>query len=88
MADEFAAHSSGLASPASKHAVITPSDSVDLPTRPRAIKCLAAGDVVIRDEAGTDVTYPVVAGEVLQIRAVRVLATNTTVAAGKLIAWW
>jgi hypothetical protein len=88
MADAFETASSGLSSPATKHATITPNDSADIPNRPRAIKCLAAGTVAIRDELGTDITYTVLQGDVLQIRAARVLATGTSLTAAQLIAWW
>lgn len=78
MADPFSSYNPRLSSPAGRHFAITPSDSVDLAIRPRALKVLAQGNVVVRDDGGVDITYPVVAGEILPIRAVRVLATGTT----------
>jgi hypothetical protein len=82
--DNFASFSSGLSSPASKHYAITPSDTIDLADVPRAIYCNVAGNAVIRDKYGTDVTYALNAGQVLPFRGVRVLATGTT---ATLIGW-
>lgn len=84
MADNFAGFAASLTSPGELHYVVTPSDSSDLDPRPRALKCLTAGNVVIRDAAGIDVTYPVEVGEVIEFRAVRVLATGTT---ATVVAW-
>lgn len=67
-----------LNGPATRHYAITPNDGADLPVRPRALFVTVAGNVVIRDEEGVDVTYPVSVGDVLTFRAVRVLATGTT----------
>ena len=78
MADAFASNAVGLESPASLHYAITPNNGADLPRRPRAIRAMTAGTVAIRDEAGTDITYTVDAGEVIPLRAVRILATGTT----------
>jgi len=76
--DHFNAHATGLSSPGMRHFAITPSDTAYLPTRPRAIYCNVAGDAVIRDEAGTDATYALNAGQVIPFRGVRVLVTGTT----------
>jgi hypothetical protein len=70
------------------HFVIVPNDNTDLAIQPRAIRCNVAGNVVLRDAGGTNVTYTVVAGEVLLFRATRVLATGTTVSAGSLVGWY
>lgn len=85
MNDPFGSYSQGMTSPAVRHYEITPSDSEELPIRPRALYCTVAGDAVIRDELGTDVTYPLSAGEVLPIRATQVLATGTT---ASLVGWY
>jgi hypothetical protein len=78
MPDNFASHATGLTSPASIHRTITPNNGIDLPFRPRALKALTAGNVAVRDAAGTIITYPVVAGEVLDFRATGVESTGTT----------
>lgn len=78
MADTFSTFQTGLSDVASRHFAITPSDSTDLASRPRALFCTVAGNAVIRDEAGTDITYPLTQGQILPFRGVRILATNTT----------
>lgn len=78
MSDPFASHARGLESPASRHFAITPANGVDLATRPRVLKVLTAGTLCVRDGAGVIVSYPVVAGEILQISAVGVEASGTT----------
>ena len=78
MADRFSSNSKGLAGPADYHYAITPNDGADLAFIPRAIVALTDGDVVMRDRAGVDITYPVTAGQILPFRPVRVLATGTT----------
>jgi hypothetical protein len=84
MADNFAKIGTTLTSPGSSHYTVAPSDVADLDPVPRALKCISDGNVAVRDKKGTDVIYPMVAGEVLEFRAVRVLETGTT--AG-VVAW-
>ncbi|MEO3415048.1 hypothetical protein AAFO92_10355 [Roseovarius sp. CAU 1744] len=84
MTDNFAGFAASLISPGEAHYVVSPSDTTDLDPRPRALKCIASGTVVVRDRTGTDVTYPIEAGEVLEFRATRVLATGTTAV---VVAW-
>ncbi len=86
MADAFDGYTSGLDSPGDLHVSITPSDSTDIANRPRALRFNGAGDVVIRDRAGTDITYTVTAGEVMPFRGVRILSTGTT--ATGIVGWW
>jgi hypothetical protein len=57
---------------------ITPSDSVALATVPKALLVLTAGNVAVRGTGNNPVTIPVVAGQILPIRARYVYATNTT----------
>ena len=52
MADNF---STG---PADIHYAITPSDTADLPRRPRALRVLAGGNLALRDSEGTVIYYP------------------------------
>ena len=76
--DAFAHNAVGLEGPATRHYPITPSDTVDLPRRPRALRVQVGGELSVVDEAGTVVSYTVLAGEVLPFRAVKVRATGTT----------
>jgi len=78
MADQFETIFVGLDAPASVHFAITPSNSVNLATVPRAIFCQVGGTVVIRDKAGTNLSYTLTAGAILPFRGVRILATGTT----------
>lgn len=84
MADRFSNYASGLSSPATRHHAITPSDTVDLPTRPRALYCTGAGTASVMDEAGTSLTYTLEVGDRLEFRATRVMATGTT---ATLVGW-
>lgn len=83
--DPFTTHRRGLESPATHHLVITPQDGVDLPVRPRVLRVLAAGDLSLRDAAGTVITYAVSAGEVLGFSAVGVEASGTT---ASVVGWY
>jgi len=85
MPDPFDTDYVNLTSPAVAQYVIAPSDSADLPVRPRALYVNAAGTAVLRDNDGEDISYEVNAGAILSIRPVRVLATGTT---AQLIAWY
>jgi hypothetical protein len=78
MADRFANNSDSVSDQGRRHFAITPSNSTDIADRPKALYCETAGTVVIRDEAGTDLTYTLVQGQILPFRGVRVLATGTT----------
>lgn len=78
MADNFRYLTVGLNAPATRHRAVTPSDTVALDPLPRALVALTSGTVAIRDAAGTSITYPVLAGQVIDFRAAYVLATGTT----------
>lgn len=78
MSDPFQGYGGTIDGPATRHFAITPSDTVDMAIQPRAIYCIADGNAVVRDGAGTTITYPVTNGMYLIIRAVRILATGTT----------
>lgn len=82
--DRYKDYASGLDSPATRHVQITPDNDNDLTFKPRAIYCNEAGAIVIRDSAGTDLSYTMAAGDLLPFRGVRVLATGTT---GTYYAW-
>jgi hypothetical protein len=81
MADRFDETALNVFGPATRHYAITAADS-DLAVRPRALYVLTDGDLVLRDEQGTDITYPVTAGSVLTIRAIQVRAASTATVVG------
>lgn len=71
--------------PGDSHIEITPNDDTDIDPNIRALKIGIEGDIVIRDKNGVDVTYTVVAGEIIPFAAKRVLATGTT--AQNIVGW-
>ena len=76
---------SAIESPATRHHVVTPSDSNDLPFLPRALYVTGDGDLALQMPGETGaVVYPVTAGAILPMRPTRVLATDTTATC---IAW-
>ena len=85
MPDPFDTDYVNLTSPAVAHYLIAPDDASDLPVRPRAVYVNASGTAVMQDNDGQSVTYDLVAGSVLSLRPVRVMATGTT---AQLIAWY
>jgi hypothetical protein len=86
MSDPFAnEYQLSLTAPANEHYTISPSDTVDLPVRPRAIYVQADGNAVLQSKSGVNVTYAVTAGQLLTIRPTRVLEEGTT---AELIAWY
>lgn len=70
--------------PSSKFVAVTPSDTVMLsyggkPTETKALYVGTAGDVAIKNKAGTAVTFSSVpAGSVLPVSVSFVMSTNTT----------
>jgi hypothetical protein len=85
MPDPFDTDYVNLTSPAVSHYTIVPSDTVDLPVRPRALYVNASGTAVLQDKDGETVSYEVMTGMVMSIRPGRVLATGTT---AQLVAWF
>lgn len=83
MADLFQGMSAGLDSPANRHFAITAADA-DMAIIPRSIRCSVGGTAIIRDAGGVDVTYTLVAGEILPFRAVQVRVGSTAT----LIGWY
>lgn len=78
MSDNFSSHSSGLESPATRAAEVTPNDSTDLTYTSRALYVGGSGDVTLTTAGGDTVTLVgVPAGTILPIRAARVWATDT-----------
>ena len=49
-------------------------------TSPRAIRADAAGVVEVKDSAGTTAAYNCIQGEILHLRSITELTTNTAVA--------
>lgn len=79
MADNYKFSSGAdLSAPAGTHYAITPSDTIDLPFRPRALRVQTGGTLVLRDVNGTEISYMVTAGEIIPFRPMRVKATGTT----------
>jgi hypothetical protein len=82
MMDEIPSFEKGRV--ASKHSVIV----VGEPLKPCIVKCLSEGTVTLIGYGNDDdleVTYPVVAGEVIQI--LTKVVTASTLPSGDLIAW-
>jgi hypothetical protein len=64
MADKYNQSSAAaMIAQATLHTAVVPRDAVDLASQPRAIYVLTAGNVAVRDAAGNNITYPVVAGQ-------------------------
>lgn len=81
--NKFERHADSPTGPSTGAFAVTPSDTVNLPFLPRFVYCGTAGviQIVPQDNLLTMVAVPytVVAGALLMIRAVRILATGTTV---------
>lgn len=85
MPDPFETDYVNLTSPAVSQYAVLPSDTDDLPVRPRAIYVNTSGTAVLKDRSGEVVSYELGAGAILSFRPVRILATGTT---AQLIAWY
>ena len=84
MAENYDNAAPRITDPGWRHAVVVPHDTAPLDPRPRALYVSAGGTLVLNDGV-VDVSYVVVAGQVLPFRPVRVNATGTT---ATVIAWW
>ncbi len=86
--DTMANSQTGLDSPASNAAAVTPSDTVDLADVTRGVYVGVAGDVKVNmATSGTSIVFTAVAaGSILPIRVTRILATGTT--ATNIVAVW
>ncbi|MCX5495352.1 hypothetical protein OSH11_11590 [Kaistia dalseonensis] len=69
-------YQSGLIGPARRFYLVVPSDSADLPIRPRALYCSVAAMATMRDETGTEVPCTIPAGAIVDIQPVRILAAG------------
>lgn len=79
MADLYAGSGDDLLSPASRAAAVTKSDTADLPTASKRLWVGGAGNIAMITVGGDTVTYTSIpAGTYLNVRAARVLSTNTT----------
>lgn len=78
MPDQFKKMQVGRESPGTQWAAVTPSDSVDIPFRPRFLYVTGAGNIVARGSDGVNATFAVAAGAILPIGPDRILATGTT----------
>lgn len=87
MSDPFSKLARSLNSPARSAAAITPSDSTDLTTIPRALYIGVTGDVVVNmADSGSAITFKAVAVGLFPIRVSRVKSTGTT--ATNIVAIW
>lgn len=78
MADLFKDQKVSLTTPIESWAAITPHDSNQLSSVPRAIFCTVTGDAVLVGKDGTQVTFNLVAGNWYPFRPRLVKATGTT----------
>jgi hypothetical protein len=80
MSDTFQGYRDSVALPSRNPFVITPHDSNELAIVPKAIRAPSDGVITLRGiDSSTDVPHPVLAGEVINVRAQYVRATGTTV---------
>lgn len=86
MSDSFNKFKSGLGSPASHLAPVTPDDANDLPATCRALNVAASGLITITTVGGSTATVYVNAGVAFPVRARRVWASGTT--ATDIVAMW
>lgn len=79
MADEFASYQGGLTAPARAGALITPSDTADLPEVSRALYVGGTGSLRVRLVSGDVVDFKVVmAGMIYPFRVAQVMAEGTS----------
>jgi hypothetical protein len=79
MADRFTGYGDSPSSPARRADLVTPNDSTILDPLPKAIIAGTAGNIALKAvDSAAAVTIPVYAGQQLDIRAEKVLATGTT----------
>jgi len=86
MADTFESFTHGVESPASHWADVTPHDTNELASRPRAIDCAVSGNAVIVDADGSEITIVLTAGTLYPVRPVIIKSTGTT--ATGIVALW
>lgn len=80
MTDILNSHIDSLSAPARRCFVITPDNANAVPLLPKAIRAPSDGVIMLRAvDSDADVAHPVLAGELLCVRAAYVRATGTTV---------
>jgi hypothetical protein len=85
--DTFKKHTRSLTSPPEHGQAVAPSDGTDLVHVTRALFVGTGGDVAVRLQDGTVLTFAnVPTGALIPIRATRVLATGTT--ANQILGLW
>ena len=79
MPDKFESFRDSIDSPAREMFLITPHNTTELPTIPKAIRADSAGTVALRATgSGSDVTVNMIAGEILSVRAQFIRSTGTS----------
>ena len=79
MADKFQYKNAELNSPGDIFYTITPSDTADIPFKPRGVIVGVSGNLAVIDSLGVTTIIPSLAAGIFHpIRPVRVLATGTT----------
>lgn len=89
MPDTFSSYDTGISGPARHVALVTPSDSTDLPFACRGISFVTAGALKITTVGGETVTIPsgaLGAGVIHPVCAARIWAGGTT--AVSIVAYW
>jgi hypothetical protein len=85
--DTFKKHTRSLTSPPEHGQAVVPSDGADLGHVTRALFVGSGGDLAVRLQDGTALTFAnVPAGALIPIRVARVLATGTT--ASQILGLW
>lgn len=80
MTDPYKGFSSLTTQP-ERWAAVVPSDTVDFAELPKALFISVAGNIVLVGSDGVAETFPVTAGQYLNVRPKRVNALNTTATA-------
>lgn len=78
--------SGGSSSPANDAALVTPSDTVDLPAVPKGVYIATEGALRITMLSGTTLTTPTLHVGWHPLKVTRIFATGTT-ATGIMVAW-
>ena len=77
--DSFVQYADSPDFPARQATVVTPDNSVEIPTLPKGLLIGGAGTIVLRAvDSAADVSITVTAGQLLPIRAQFIRATGTT----------